>query len=123
LVTAGLTVGVPDERLIRENFAKGTFRQNKVRLSRLEGETEIHTNEKATIELALNRRADFVLLDDAASREAALRYGLELNGTLGITLDAVHGKFLLKEETVLLVKQIKQPREIWIRDSLCDLVL
>lgn len=122
-VTTGIALGAPDAQLISEYFKRGVLERTQVQVDRLEDEIEIHEGEKAAIELALATGADAVLLDDAASRETAQKYGLKPKGTLGVILEAVDRGVLAKEQGELLVEQIRQRRDIWIRDSLCALVL
>jgi len=56
--------------------------------------------EAATISLALEIRADFVLLDDLKARKAALARGLSVAGTLNI-LDAAADRKLLNFEQAI----------------------
>lgn len=122
-VTSGMAIGAPDAYLIREYFSRGALQKKQVHLAKLQSESKIEKGEKTTIELALITKVDFVLLDDASAREVAKRYGLKLKGTLGVLLEAVNSGVLIRDEGVLLIQQIKRRRDIWIRDSLCDMVL
>lgn len=122
-VTSGIVAGTLDAYLIRDYFSREIFQKRQVQLAKLQSETEIEGGEKATIELALITKADFVLLDDAIAREIAKRHGLKLKGTLGVLLEAIDRNVLTKDEGILLIQQIKRRRDIWIKDSLCDLIL
>ena len=84
-VTRGIALGAPDAHLTRDYFSRGIFQKKQVNPTRLSSLTQIHLGEKATIELALNLKADLVLMDDAAAREIAKGYGLKLKGTLAGT--------------------------------------
>ena len=122
-VTSGIVRGAPDARLIREYFIRGTLLSVEVATGELGVETEIQEGEKATIQLAITRQAELVLVDDAVARELAQQRGLRLRGTLGVILEAVDRDVLIPDEAALLVERIRQRRDIWIRDTLCDLAL
>jgi predicted nucleic acid-binding protein len=58
--------------------------------------TELDDGESEVIALALERKAELVLLDDADAREKARIYALNMTGTLGVLLRAKHeGKILV----------------------------
>ncbi|MEW6619694.1 MAG: hypothetical protein AB1422_10240 [bacterium] len=122
-VVSGISQGVSDAYLIRDYFSRGIFKMRKVLLDKLQCVTEIEEGEKTTLELALVIKADFVLIDDATAREVAIRYGLKPKGTLSVLLEAVKRNVLIRDEGILLIQQIKRRKDIWIKESLCDLVL
>jgi predicted nucleic acid-binding protein len=49
---------------------------------------QIDPGERQAIQLAMDEHADLVLMDDRAGVRAALRFGLEVTGTLGVLLQA-----------------------------------
>jgi uncharacterized protein len=49
---------------------------------------ELDSGESEAIAIAVEMRADLLLIDEAAGREAAKRYRLRRTGTLGVLLDA-----------------------------------
>jgi len=85
-VVSGIALGAPDAYLIRDYFLSEMFKKKQVQAIKLQNETEIEEGEKATIELALSEKADFVLIDDATARKVAKRYGLKPKGTLAVLL-------------------------------------
>jgi predicted nucleic acid-binding protein len=50
--------------------------------------TGLHTGEAEALALALERRADLVLVDDGDARRRAMKVGLQITGVLGILLQA-----------------------------------
>jgi len=123
VVTSGVAYGAPDAYLIREYFSEGAFEKRQVEIVELGREARIEDGERATIELALREGAEFVLIDDAVARGVAEKHGLRVKGTLGVLLEAVRKGILTMDEGIILIHQIKRRRDIWIRDSLCDLAL
>ena len=119
VVTSGVAYGAPDAYLVREYFCEGAFEKRQVEIVELGRED----GERATIEPALREGAEFVLIDDAVARGVAEKHGLRVKGTLGVLLEAVRKGVLTRDEGTLLIHQIKRRRDIWIRDSLCDLAL
>lgn len=61
-------------------------------LSEVSGDLDI--GERAALALALELRADLVLVDDAAGRRCAKLLGLELTGTLGVLILAAERELL-----------------------------
>ena len=46
--------------------------------------TDLHRGERAALALALELKADLLLIDDAAGRREALSLGLRVTGTVGV---------------------------------------
>ncbi len=122
-VISGIVLGAVDAYLIRDYFLSEIFKKKQVQLINLQSEIEIEEGEKATIELAISEKADFVLIDDATAREVAKKYGLKPKGTLKVILEAIEKGIIAKDRGILLIHQIKRRKDIWIKESLCDLIL
>ena len=69
--------------------------------STLQKTTELGSGERDAIQLALERRADMLLIDDRRGRLEARRRGLETTGTLGILMTAGE-RGLIDAESVIL---------------------
>ena len=121
-VDSGIALGAPDALLIRDYFTREILLSRPTPVAGFH-DSEIEDGERATIELAITQGADLVLIDDAAARTAAERSGLDVRGTLGVILEAEDRGALTTDEAILLLEQTKRRRDIWIRDSLCDLAL
>ena len=122
-VTSGIARGAPDAFLIRDYFLKGALLSRPTIRTQPAGATAIDDGEKATVQLAVDIQADLVLIDDAAARRVALQFGLRLKGSLGLILSAVAEGILLGDEAIALVERLKRRRDIWIANTLCDVVL
>jgi predicted nucleic acid-binding protein len=55
---------------------------------------EIDEGERAAISLAVELRADLLLIDDLDGRRAALQHGLKITGIVGILMDASERGFI-----------------------------
>jgi len=73
--------------------------------------------------MAIMVKADLVLIDDATAREVARKYNLKTKGRLSVILEAIDKGILAREEGILLIRQMKRRKDIWIKESLCDIVL
>ncbi|MEK6982313.1 MAG: DUF3368 domain-containing protein [Candidatus Micrarchaeota archaeon] len=59
--------------------------------------TELDVGEISSISLALNKNADFILIDEAAGRHVARSFQLKTKGTLGVLLLAYRKNLITKE--------------------------
>lgn len=96
-------------RPVLDQFKVSVFRQN------------IDFGEAEAIALALELRADRLLIDDAAGRAIALREGLQITGVLGILLIAKK-RGLIDSVRSLLDNLINQAG-FWVSDELYRWVL
>jgi len=77
--------------------------------------------ESEAIALAVERNADFILLDEIDAREVADIYNLKKTGVLGILILAK-----LRNEIPLLrveIEKLRKKANFWIKDSLIESVL
>jgi hypothetical protein len=82
---------------------------------------EVDPGEAEAIALAVEMRADLMLLDDRLARRAALRLGLRVGGLLGLLVDA-KGKGILPEVRPVLDELIAKAG-FWVGSSLYARVL
>ena len=67
---------------------------------------QLHGGETEAINLALNKKADIILLDDHKARNAAKALGLNVKGTLGLLLTFLEKKLIGKNEFKALVDDL-----------------
>jgi len=65
---------------------------------------EVDLGERQAIQLAMDEHADALIIDDRAGARLAVRFGLEVTGTLGVLLEAAK-KDLVDLEAALLKLQ------------------
>jgi predicted nucleic acid-binding protein len=121
VVTRGIELGQPDSYVVQLAVARRELVVVRVE----KGETEsagihstLHPGERATIELAQQEAADWVLLDDRLAREYAQGLGLHVKGTLGVIVEAHRRALLSAEEVELIFQTIVEREDIWINDML-----
>ena len=88
VVTKGLLIGAPDAESVDYLVRQGQILVLDVTLpSPLPKWAQtIDIGEAQVISLALDRRADWVLIDNAHARKAARELGLEPKGTIGLLM-------------------------------------
>jgi predicted nucleic acid-binding protein len=78
--------------------------------------TELGPGEREAISLALETKADFLLMDETAGRRIAVQNGIAVKGTLGILEDAANREmvdfaqavFKLRATSIFLAEEIVQ---------------
>ncbi len=80
----------------------------------------IDLGEIATIRLALQEKADLVLIDDRDGRKEAARLGIAIKGTVGIVLDAFERGSLSAREAEKLLRTVGNRRDIWISKKITE---
>jgi predicted nucleic acid-binding protein len=79
--------------------------------------------ERAVLALALTSQPVIVLMDDAAARSEARRFGLQVTGTLGVLVQAFRRSYLNLRELEFLFDTIANRPDIWLSAALCRRVL
>lgn len=90
-------------------------------LPSLTSSARLQAGEVAALSLAVERKADAVLMDERAGRAAAAALGLRTTGLLGTLRDA-------KERSLIpavspLLDRLEKEAEFWISESLRSLIL
>ena len=70
--------------------------------------------EVGAIRLALQEKADLVLMDDRDARIEAEGLGLRVTGTVGLVLAAMQGNLISDLEAIELLEAMKDRPDIWI---------
>jgi len=125
VVAKGLLIGAPDAESVDYLVRQGHILVVDVTLPSpipMWAQT-IDIGEAQVVSLALDQRADWVLIDNAHARKAARELGLALKGTIGLLLEALKLRYLSLREFELLIHTIKASPSLWISDSLCDKAL
>jgi uncharacterized protein len=84
-------------------------------------DARLHKGELSALALAMEHRADAVLMDERAGRSAAAALGLKVFGLLGILL-AAHHRSLVPALSPLL-DRLQNEARFWISPSLRETVL
>lgn len=74
----------------------------------------INLGEVGAIRLALQEKADLVLMDDRDARMEAERLGLQVTGTVGLVLAAIRKNLISDLEAIELLEAMKDRPDIWI---------
>ena len=116
--------GLPGDMELREAVSKGVITIKSVRNRSLVAELcrELSVGEAEAIVLALEERADFIVLDDKLAREKATEMGLNVIGTLRV-LRMFYDKGLMDKQA--LVSEIRKLREhgFWVSDNVIKRIL
>jgi predicted nucleic acid-binding protein len=125
VVVNGLRLGAPDARAVDFLVRQGSIQVVDVTLSEPlpDWALPIDAGEAEVIILGQNRKADWVLIDNAHARRAAHQAGLSPKGTVGVLLAAFRQGYLSLRELELLFETTKERPELWISESLCDQAL
>jgi predicted nucleic acid-binding protein len=79
----------------------------------------LHKGEKEVLNLALENKANLVLLDDMLARSEAQVLGFSVKGTLGIIVKAYNKQLLTLDEVQIIFNSIIERNDIWIAEGLC----
>jgi predicted nucleic acid-binding protein len=82
---------------------------------------DVHTGEAEAIALAVERRADLLLVDDRRARRAALRLGLKVLGLLALLIEAKRRGLIHAVKPLL--DQLIAKADFWISAELYAMVL
>jgi len=128
-VTAGLAQAAPDAEILSAAFTSGRFQVRTPKLASLPTLSLLHRGEDESIRLAVELRADWLLVDDLVARRAALANfaasgaPAAVKGTLGVVVTAYQQKHLTRQQSIDLVNALKARPDVWISDDLCDRVI
>lgn len=131
-VTEGLAQKAADAVLIKE-----CYERLRLQIKALDAKMaptlalpkKIHPAEHESIQLALQLKADVLLLDDWDARQVAetnfkaLKADSVVKGTLGVIVTACQERIIAPEQAIGLLEDIKLRRDIWISAKLCDQVI
>ena len=119
-VEVGLDRGDPDAEALRLHAAAGKLVLMAPRLAALDRWQRLGAGERESIRLAIEHRADWLLLDDAEARQMAADelqlegLSTQLRGTLGVIVTAHREGWLGQAQAIEMVERIRLRPDIWI---------
>ncbi len=108
VVEEGKRGGYTDSIVIEQAVSQGwlVIEKNIANIPMLKEFKELDEGEKEAISLAVNKKADFVLLDDAQARKVAKILKLNVRGTIYVLLLAHEKNLLGKKEVRKSIDQL-----------------
>lgn len=123
VVLRGLEQGFSDSLHIRLAIQRKQLIVKKVMNPRPDiAALPLHKGEKEVLNLALENKANLVLLDDMLARSEAQVLGFSVKGTLGIIVKAYNKQLLTLDEVQIIFNSIIERNDIWIAEELCHRV-
>lgn len=124
VVLRGLEQGFSDSLRVRLAIQRKQLIVKKVINSRPDiAALPLHKGEKEVFNLALENKANLVLLDDMLARSEAQVLGFSVKGTLGVIVKAYNKQLLTLDEVEIIFNSIIKRNDIWIAEELCRRVL
>jgi len=95
--------------------------KDKVKI--LADEEEIDLGEAFAIALSMQEKADYFLTDDLDARNAAIKYNIQVHGTIGILLRAFREKKITKKATIEKVNELYLNSSLFVTKDLIDEII
>jgi len=89
----------------------------------LTNQENLDLGEAFAIVLAMQEKADYFLTDDLDARNVALKYNLQVHGTIGVILRAFRDKIIDKKIAMEKVNELHSKSSLFITKDLVDGVL
>jgi len=124
-VAVGLQRGEPDASALAEHHKRGELRVVTPSADLPEPPPHLGLGERQAIRLALERAADWLLVDDSDARRFAAEtfrssaVDTRIKGALGVIVSAHLAGRLALQDALSLVETMKQRPDIWISRELC----
>ena len=128
-VTAGLAMGAADAELLQEAYQSGLLTVRTPAPAVLPHPEFLHGGEEESIRLAIELKADWLLIDDFDARQtaqknfAAAGVAMDIKGALGVIVSAAQAKIIVPNQAVEMVQALKNRLDVWLAPSLCDAVI
>lgn len=125
LITAGLHLGAPDASLLESYYRSERIEVRSPGLPLSQEKGLLGAGEEQSIRLAIEERADWLLVDDSDARRAASTSlktaGLDtrVTGTLGVIVAACQKRKISRQSALRLVDSLSARPDIWISVDLC----
>ena len=85
---------------------------------------KIHEGEAASILLAMQLDADFLLINEKDGRMAAKDSGVKIKGTIGVISDCIKREIIKPAEAIEILLEFKNnPSEYWINPDIIDMAI
>ncbi len=95
--------------------------KDKVKI--LTNQENLDLGEAFAIVLAMQEKTDYFLTDDLDARTVAIKYNLEVHGTIGIILRAFREKIIYKKTAIEKVNELYAKSSLFITKDLIDNVI
>ena len=95
----------------------------KDRVKILTNQENLDLGEAFAIVLAMQEKADYFLTDDLDARNIAIKYNLQVHGTVGIILRAFREKIIDKKTAIEKVNELHAKSSLFITKDLVDSIL
>jgi len=89
----------------------------------LTNQENLDLGEACAIVLTMQEKADYFLTDDLDARSVALKYNLEVHGTIGVILRAFREKIINKKIAIEKVNELHTKSSLFITKDLIDEVI
>ena len=128
-VTAGLSLGAADAAVLQAAYQSGTLTIQSPTLTSLPHAEFLHRGEAESIRLAIELKADWLLMDDFGARQtaqknfAAAGVATEVKGTLGIIVSAAQASVISAQQAIAIIESLKRRPDIWLSPAVCDAVI
>ncbi|MCP3959679.1 MAG: hypothetical protein GY719_17665 [bacterium] len=127
-VRQGRYAQAADAALLRGEYESGRLRVEELRGPSPADSLLLGRGEREGIQLALQQRAEWLLVDDLEARQAAAQVftasgsGTRVKGTLGIIASAYVAELVSLERAIGLLDAIRARQDIWVSADLCKQV-
>jgi predicted nucleic acid-binding protein len=128
-VTAGLAMNAADAIALQEAFQRGELAVRTPSAVSLSQPGLLHEGEAESICLAIELKADWLLMDDLSARQiaqrnlAAANLSTGMKGTLGVIVTAAHNHVIAPAQAIELVQGLKGRPDVWLAPALCEAVV
>jgi predicted nucleic acid-binding protein len=95
----------------------------KDRVKILAEQDNLDLGESFAIVLSMQEKADYFLTDDLDARNIAVKYNLEVHGTIGVILRAFREKIIDKKTAIEKVNELYTKSSLFITKDLVDTVV
>ena len=95
----------------------------KDKIKILTNQENLDLGEAFAIVLAMQEKADYFLTDDLNARNIAIKYNLQVHGTVGIILRAFREKIIDKKTAIEKVNELHAKSSLFITKDLVDSIL
>jgi len=89
----------------------------------LTNQENLDLGEASAIILSIQEKADCFLTDDLDARNVALKYNLEVHGTVGVILRAFREKIINKKVAIEKIKELHTNSSLFITEDLINEVI